>query len=199
LAQALKAQAYIDSCANIPDFVEVWNQYFQSFPCALTVVPTRTFSTVGGLLEINMLALRNEARRTKQVIEAGLPAMTTYGPCIRVGEFVLPSALIAVGADGAVVGAGKSPGLESLAHAGTTQADCLFAYAEAVCAAAGTSMENLLRAQYFVSSPAEFAGVAAAWTSRYGRRPHPFAFAQTPTPLPAPGAVVIADFWIYAP
>ncbi|MGH7070069.1 MAG: RidA family protein [Acetobacteraceae bacterium] len=199
LRQAVKAQAYIDSSRNIPDFVEVWNEHFRGSPCALTVVPTRTFSTVGGLLEINMLALRNDARRSKEVIEAGLPAMSAYGPCIRVGELLLPSGLMPVGADGTVVGGAASPGLETLAHAGTHQAACLYAYAEALCAAARTSMENLARAQYFVSSPTEFSGVAAAWVSRYGSRPHPFAYVQTPASLPAPGAVVIGDFWIYAP
>ena len=60
-------------------------------------------------------------------------------------------------------------------------------------------MKNLLRAHYFVPSPAEFPGVTAAWISRYGSQPHPFAYVQTPAPLQAPEAAVIADFWIYAP
>jgi hypothetical protein len=53
-----------------------------------------------------------------------------------------------------------------------------------------------LRAQYFCNDIAAFAGIAMAWSARYGKRPHPFVCVQTPTPMPAPGMAVIADFWI---
>jgi hypothetical protein len=43
---------------------------------------------------------------------------------------------------------------------------------------------------------AAFSGIAMAWSSRYGGRPHPFVAVQTPPSLPAPGAALIADFWI---
>ena len=71
-----------------------------------------------------------------------------------------------------------------------------FDYAEALCQAAGTSMANVLRAQYFVSDIAAFPGVAMAWSAQFGRQPHPFVCVQTPPTMPAPGAAVIADFWI---
>ena len=45
----------------------------------------------------------------------------------------------------------------------------------------------------------DFAGVAAAWSDRYGRQPHPFAAVQVPGPLPPSAATVVGDFWIYAP
>jgi len=37
-----------------------------------------------------------------------------------------------------------------------------------------------------------------AWAQRFGAQPHSFACIQTPPAMPAPGAVLIADFWIYA-
>jgi hypothetical protein len=80
-----------------------------------------------------------------------------------------------------------------LAHAGYSQAETLYGYAEALSQAAGTAMDRLLRAQYFVSDVAAFAGIAMAWSSR---RPHPFMCVQTPKPMPASGCVLIADFWI---
>ena len=60
-------------------------------------------------------------------------------------------------------------------------------------------MANLVRAQYFVSATADFPGIAAAWSARYGERPQPFVCIEAPPPMPAPGAAMIADFWIYAP
>jgi enamine deaminase RidA (YjgF/YER057c/UK114 family) len=59
-------------------------------------------------------------------------------------------------------------------------------------------MGNVVRTQYFLTDIREFAGVAAAWSDRYGRAPHPFAAVQVPGPLPTSDAAIIGDFWIYA-
>jgi hypothetical protein len=56
-----------------------------------------------------------------------------------------------------------------------------------------------VRAQYFMADARDFPAVALAWTSRHGKQPHPFVCVQVPAPLAAPGAVLTADFWIYAP
>ncbi len=198
LENAVKAQIYLDTAENFPDFLDVWNQHFKDIPCAITVVPTKSFGSIGGINEINLLALTGTAKCRKQVVTADLPGMVSYGPCVRAGEFLFPSALMPIGKNGKVAGTELSPMFDSLSHAGSVQAQCVYAYAEALCAAAGASMKSLLRAQYFVSSTADFAGIAAAWSDRYGSQPHPFVCVQTPK-LPAPGAVLTADFWIYAP
>jgi enamine deaminase RidA (YjgF/YER057c/UK114 family) len=176
----------------------VWQQFFASIPCAVTVVPTKSFATLGGIIEINLLALTAAATRRKEVIEAGIPGMAAYGPCIRAGEFLLPSGLMAIGNDGDVAGKAVSPGFPGLAHAGYAQAATVYDYLEAVCRAAGTSTGNILRAQYFVSDMTAFPGIAMAWSARFATQPHPFVCVQTPPSLPAPGLALIADFWIYA-
>jgi hypothetical protein len=53
----------------------VWNRYYANIPCAVTVVPTKSFATVGGIIEINLLALTNAATWQKQVIAADIPQM----------------------------------------------------------------------------------------------------------------------------
>ena len=122
--------------------------------------------------------------------------MAAYGPCIKVGEFLQPSGLMAIGRDGHVVAKTISPGFAGLAHAGYSQAAAIYEYAEALCQAAGTAMAKVLRAQYFVADIAAFSGIAMAWSARLGRQPHPFVCVQTPSAMPAPGAALIADFWI---
>jgi hypothetical protein len=92
-----------------------------------------------------------------------------------------------------------SPPLDGLAHGAFVQASTLYDYAEALCAAAKTSMASLVRAQYFVPAVVDFPGIAAAWSARCGNRPQPFVCVEVPSPMPAPGAAIIADFWIYAP
>src|SRR5580704_17699931 len=143
LEQSVKAQIYLADIADAPDCLDVWSQYYDGIPCAVTVVPTKSFATVGGIIEINLIALTNGARREKQVVEADLPGMATYGPCIKVGEFLLPSGLMAIGRDGRVAGSAVSPGFPGLAHAGYSQAAAVYGYAEALCQAAGTTMDQL--------------------------------------------------------
>lgn len=199
LEHSVKAQVYIENTADFPDFLDVWGRHFDDIPCALTIVPAKSFGSVGGIIEINLLALKTGASRRKQVIEADLPPMTAFGPCIRAGELLFPSGLMAIGRDGHTVSKDISPAFDGLAHAGFAQASVVLDYAEAVCAAAKASMRNIVRAQYFVTSTSQFPGIAGAWSARFGSTPHPFWCIETPSPMPAPGAALIADFWIYAP
>src|SRR5215470_5287519 len=196
LEQSVKAQIYLADIADMPDCLDVWNRHYAGIPCAITVVPTKSFATVGGIIEINLIALTNEATRRKEVIETDIPGMAAFGPCLKVDEFLLPSGLMAIGDNGQVAGSAVSPDFPGLAHAGYSQAGAVYDYAEALCRAAGTAMDRVLRAQYFVPDIGGFPGIAMAWSSRYGGQPHPFVCIQTPPLLPAPGAALIADFWI---
>ncbi|WP_240807034.1 RidA family protein, partial [Actinomadura geliboluensis] len=196
---AVKAQVYLGDADDLPEFLEVWSEHLGGVPCALTVVPAAGFRIAGGRVEINLVALRDGTARRKAVVDAGLPRGAAFGPCVRAGDFLFPSGLLGVAADGAVAGAGTSQALDGLAHAGHVQAAAIYDHADALCAAAGTSMANAVRAQYFVTDVRDFPGVTAAWAARYGDEPHPFWCLQVPGPLPAPGAALIGDFWIYAP
>jgi enamine deaminase RidA (YjgF/YER057c/UK114 family) len=196
LERSVKAQIYLADIADAPDCLDVWNQHYDGIPCAVTVVPTKSFATLGGIIEINLIALTNNATREKQVVIADIPGMASYGPHIKVGEFLLPSGLMALGRNGHIVGSDVSPRFPGLAHVGYSQAAAVYDYARALCQAAGTGIDRLLRAQYFVSDIAAFPGIAMAWSSLFGARPHPFVCVQTPSSMPAPGCALIADFWI---
>jgi enamine deaminase RidA (YjgF/YER057c/UK114 family) len=117
---------------------------------------------------------------------------------VRAGELVFPSGLMAIGRDGLVPGAQFARTFDGLSLAGEMQGAMLLSYVEAVCKAVGVPPANVVRAQYFLTDMRDFAGISAAWTDRYGKRPHPFACVQVPAPFPADGACAIGDFWIYA-
>jgi enamine deaminase RidA (YjgF/YER057c/UK114 family) len=105
LEHCLKAQAYVRGVENFPDFMDVWSQHFRDIPCAVTLVPAKDYASTESMLEVNLIALKNGAQRRKQVVETGIPAVATYGPCVRAGELVFPSGLIAVGRDARVASA----------------------------------------------------------------------------------------------
>jgi enamine deaminase RidA (YjgF/YER057c/UK114 family) len=192
----LKAQIYVPSAADIPDALDVWRQHVGASPCALTALSTKGFGFVDGIVEINLLALRDGAKRKKEVLKVDLPAMSTYGEVVRAGELVFPSGLMPLGADGRVMG---SEAFDGLSHPALTQALAVLSSVEKICRAAGTTPANIVRAQWFMADASQFAGVELAWMGRFGKQPHPFVCVQVPAPLPAPGAALTADFWIYAP
>jgi enamine deaminase RidA (YjgF/YER057c/UK114 family) len=177
----LKAQIYVPTAADIPDALDVWQQHVPH-PCAITAVPTQGFGFIDGIVEINLLALRDGAKRRKEVLKVDLPAMSSYGAHIRAGELVFCSGLMP-----------RSLGntdLDALAHPAQTQARAVLSYAERIC-----KDGKIVRAQWFMSDVRQFPGVQLAW----GEEPHPFVCVQVPGGLPAPGAALSADFWIYAP
>jgi enamine deaminase RidA (YjgF/YER057c/UK114 family) len=184
----LKAQIYVPSAADIPDALDVWHQHVPH-ACALTAVPTQGFGFVDGVVEINLLALRDGARRRKQVINAELPAMSSYGAHVRAGELVFCSGLMPLGAEGRVPGI---PSLDALAHPAQTQALAALSFAQRI-----SSSGKIVRAQWFMTDVRDFAGVQLAWARRQDNAPHPFVCVQVPGELPAPGARLTADFWIY--
>jgi enamine deaminase RidA (YjgF/YER057c/UK114 family) len=198
LEHCLKAQAYIRGVENFPDFMDVWSQYFREIPCALTLVPAKDYASSEGMLEINLIALKAGATRRKQVVEVDIPGAATYGGCVRAGDLVFPSGLMAIGRDGQVPAAENASAFDALSLAGQAQGAMLFTYADAICKAAGVTPNNIMRAQYFLTDIRDFAGVSAAWSDRFGKQPHPFAAVQVPGPLPTTGATVIGDFWVYA-
>ncbi len=198
LELSVKAQAYIRGVENFSDFMDVWSQHFRDIPCAVTLVPAKDYANTEGMIEINLIALRNNANRRKQVVATGIPEIATYGPCVRAGEFVFPSGLIAIGPDGRVPGADQAQAFEALSLVGELQGALLMSYMDAACSAVGASVTNVVRAQYFLSDIRDFSGIAASWRNRYGEQPHPFACVQVPGPMPVSGAAAIGDFWIYA-
>jgi hypothetical protein len=96
--------------------------------------------------------------RRKEVIVRPIPRNDRLGTAPQGGEFLLPSGLMAAGHDDRIIGSDVSSSFVSLAHMGYTQAAVLCDYVEALCQAAGTAMDRLLRAQYSVADVAAFLG-----------------------------------------
>ncbi len=197
LANCLKAQVHVAGEENFADFLDVWNEHVGASPAALTVTPAKGFASVEMIVEINCILLKDDTQRKKEIVRADIPAMASYSPAIRAGELVFSPGLLPLGRDGAVAGSVQGDNFQGLCLRSQLQASTIYDHAEAIAKAAGTSMRNVVRIDYWVSDIHEFPGVMLAWAGRYGNAPHPFACVVTPK-MPAPGATVMADFWFYA-
>ena len=142
----------------------------------MTLVPAKDYSSIESMLEINLIALKNGAARRKQVVEVDIPALASYGPCVRAGELVFPSGLMALSRDGRVPAADDAAAFDAIGLAGQAQGALIHSYAEAVCKAVGVPMGNVVRARS-TSSPTS--GILPA-----SRPPGRTATESSRTPLP---------------
>ena len=79
------------------------------------------------------------------------------------------------------------------------QAEYIIEIAEKRCAAAGTSLANVVRVQQFHTDIGEFYPVHRAWQRHLGDWALPFAAVEVPSPLPVPGCTLLMDLWVYVP
>ncbi|MES2185663.1 MAG: hypothetical protein V4505_14010 [Pseudomonadota bacterium] len=199
-ANVVKAQVYLRHLDDLPHFLDVWDACFGARQVALTIVPTADFGLVDGDLEINVVAVADGGKAKKQVIDADVPAPMCFGaPAVRAGDLLLFSGLQAADGNGPIPAIGDAAGLPYLGIAGRAQMGFILRHAAALCAQAGTSLENLARVHLFVTDPQDFQGIHHAWQDVCPGRPLPFVLVQTPSPQAVPGCTLVADMWVYAP
>jgi enamine deaminase RidA (YjgF/YER057c/UK114 family) len=202
LAEVVKAQIYLRDLGDAPAFNEVWAKHFGRTPPATTIITTATpgFICEDGRIEINTLSVRRGSRTRKQVVDAGVPTVYAgHVQAIRAGDLLFLSGLMAVDADGALARAARiDPHRPHFGSAAQLQMEIMLDYAQRICRKAGTSLANVVRAQQFHTSLADFHAAWQAWERHLPGGSLPFSAIEVPA-LSVPGAVVMLDLWIYAP
>src|SRR5690606_3243757 len=87
-------------------------------------------------------------------------------------------------------------------HFGSTiraQTRAILANAEKICAAAGTSLANVVRIQQFHASVADFYESYLVWDAHLPGMAFPFSAIEVAPESPVPGATLMMDLWVYAP
>lgn len=69
----------------------------------------------------------------------------------------------------------------------------------AICAAGGTRIENVVRIHQFHTDLAEFYPMHHPWQEALGSVPVPFIAIRVPATLPVPACSVMVGPWVYAP
>ena len=200
LANAVKAQVYLRDINDTAHFLDVWNSHFGARQCALTIVPTKDFGLVPGIIEINLVALTDAGKTKKQVVDGCIPAAMTYGAAaVRAGDLLLCSGMLAVDGAGPIDGIRTGQGLPYFGGAARAQMDCIVNALKAVCTAGGARIDNVVRIHQFHTDLAEFYVMHRAWQSALDGAPVPFTAIRVPATLPVPACSVMVDAWIYAP
>lgn len=197
---AVKAQVYLQNIDDTAHFLGVWNSHFGARQCALSIVPTRELGLVPGIIEINLVAITDKGKTSKQIIDDCIPAEMTYGAsAVRAGDLLMLSGMMAVDAAGPTAAMCAGQGFPFFGGAARAQMEYIVNAIKTVCSAAGTSIENIARIHQFHSDFVEFYSMHRAWQQALGDGPVPFTAIQVHRPLPVPACSVIVDCWVYVP
>jgi enamine deaminase RidA (YjgF/YER057c/UK114 family) len=202
LEDVVHAQIYLTAVEACSAFNEVWLRHFGTSGPAFSIIPCieHGLAPYDGNIEINVMAVKPGGAAGRRHIDAGVVTAFRGQPqAVRAGDLLCISGLMAIDTDG-LVAAGRTdrrqPWFSSTAEA---QAECIIDNIEKLCAAAGTSIHNVVRVQQFHTDLNEFYPIYKAWERRLQGGPLPFSAVEVPAPLPVPGATVQIEVWAFVP
>jgi len=202
LDDVVHAQVYLTDRDDYSAFNETWTRHFTKTPPTLSIIPCREhgLAPYDGKIEINVMAVKSGGATKKQQVDAGVPTAFHNQPqAIRAGDLLIMSAAMAIDRDGLVASAAVDPRQPRFGSRAQAQAECIIDNFARLCAAAGTSLDNLVRVLQFHTDLAEFYPVYQVWDRKLAGRPLPFSAVEVPAPLPVPDATLMIEAWAYVP
>jgi len=189
---------------NLPAIDEVWRRHWPTAPPARAVIPVTGIGGVkGGNVEISVIVARPEHGGDRDVVhtDRALPALGHAVQAMRSGPFLFLSTQLGRGADGAPASVGAAR--RGLPHAGrhvVEQVRRLHDNVQSLCEAAGTSIENTVKADVFLSDFAHLPTVLGAWGAPFtAGYPAAGFFEVPPGSHEVPGCDLAVDLIVHVP
>ena len=198
----VKVQVYLTNSEDYSAFNKVWTRYFHEHPPALSIIPCadRGLFVEDGRVEINVIARKKNGQTEKKYIDAGIfPGFINQPQGVLAGDLLFLSALMAIDENGLAPNAKLDSRQPHFQSTGAAQAEYILDNVEHLCAAAGTSLENVVRIQQFHTNISDFYEVHEVLARRLDGRPIPFSAVEVPNAFPVPGCTLMLDIWVYAP
>lgn len=196
----LKAQVYLSREDDLPGFWQVWHEAFGGRVPPTTVVPVQHpgFGTHDARLEVNVIAAHADAAARVRDIECQveLPGAGML-PARRLDDLVFLAGLMALDADGLAPRARVDAGAPYFHDSAREQMADILDTASKILSAAGTSLDNVVRALHFQRDLRSFPSIYGEWRRLIGDVGLPFSAIQVNPSLFVPGADVIVDLTAY--
>jgi enamine deaminase RidA (YjgF/YER057c/UK114 family) len=202
LRNVVKGQAYISHIEDAAVFHAAWQAIFKDSPVPVTVVPMPDpgFGNTHARTEINVIGLVDGGDTKKEIVDAGVFTGYEGQPnAVKSGDLLLLNGLMAAERTGLAPEARVDKYQPWFGSSVKGQARNILSKAQKICAAAGTSLENVVRIQQFHTDISEFYAVMEVWREFLPGRPLPFSAVQCGPAMPVPGATLLMDLWVYAP
>lgn len=196
LDDVVKAEVYLTDLHDFFRVDEVWQEFFPSEPPARTTVPVKDLGVPGARVAINLIAFKPPAGQVRRTIYteraprplAHEPQAVQAGPLLFFSQQMATDYRTGVPADARLNPAFPYYGSESAA-----QVNYIVRNVEAICAAAGTSADHLVRRRGFYTDFGEFFTSFATWGKAFPSAPPASTTIRVPPPLLVPGCKVAID------
>ena len=195
LEDVVKAQIYLADIGDLPRMEDAWRAAFPENPPARTVLPASDFGCVGGIIEVNLIAVRTGGSTRKEVVPVRCPVPLGHAsPVVRAGDLVFLSGLFAATPEGALPAARVDPGFPYAGSSIRAQTEWILAQADALCRAAGADLGAVARQQLFYADLREFDASWQTIAARFGDAMPATSIVQVPG-MAVPGCGVTMDMW----
>ena len=196
LADVVKAEVYLTDLKDFFRVDEVWREFFPHEPPARTTVPVKDLGVPGARIAINLIAFRpgpGQVRRTIHTDEAPRP-LAHEPQAVQAGPLLFFSAQMATDyRTGVPAEARLNPAFPFYGSESAAQVNYIVKHIDAICRAAGTASENLVRRRGFYTDFSEFFTSFATWGKAFPSAPPASTTIRVPTPLLVPGCKVAID------
>lgn len=173
LDHVVKAQVFLTNLDDFPGFDQVWKRYFKVPP------PRTTIGTTGllvreTLVEIDLIGYVPRSGLKHEVIKSGAPRpLANYSEAFTIGDFVFAAGQIASDyKTGVPSEARRHPNFPYYSSDIKRQTAYILDNLKQTFEAAGSSLDNVVKAQVFMTDLKNFAGFDEVW-KEYFKVPPP--------------------------
>lgn len=202
LDRTVKADVYIGDPSDYAGMEKVWKRWFPNNPPARCVIPYMGLGGKGSRVEIALTLLAADSPLKIETIETDkAPKPFSHEPqAIKVGNFLFLSQQMASDASGALAeGMTRNPNFPYYGQPARAQMRYMLKNVAAICEAAGTSLENVVRRACFHDVGDWFAESIDEWAAHFpGIKPCSTTL-LIGGPLVVPGAHTLLDIIAYVP
>jgi reactive intermediate/imine deaminase len=173
LDHVVKAQVFLTSLDHFAAFDEVWREYFK-VPPPRTTVGVTDLLIKDALIEIDLIAyVADGATRHELIGDTGNPKpLANYSEAVTVGSFVFAAGQLATDfVAGVPKEARKDPNFPFYGSDIKLQTKYILENLKRTLAAAGSSLEQVVKAQVFLIDLSDFAGFDEVWRQYFAVPP----------------------------
>jgi reactive intermediate/imine deaminase len=173
LDHVVKAQVFLTNLGDFPSFDQVWKRYFK-VPPPRTTVGTTGLLVRETLVEIDLIGYVPRSGLKHEVIKSGAPRpLANYSEAFTIGDFVFAAGQIASDyKTGVPSEARRHPNFPYYSSDIKRQTAYTLNNLKQTFEAAGSSLDNVVKAQVFMTDLKNFAGFDEVW-KEYFKVPPP--------------------------
>lgn len=199
LEDVARAEIYLVDMADFAVFDEVWSKYFPSDPPARVVIQS-PLAVPHTVVEIELIAVdpRGPYRKESVATDEAPSPLGAEPQAVKAGPYLFFSSQMATDyRTGVPAEARPDPNFPFHTSGIGLQTRYILKNVDAICRAAGTSIQNLVKRRTFHLDLSDYQEAEEVWRGTVGDRIPPTTCLRTDGPMAVPGCTVMYDLTAY--